>query len=328
MTKLLKDHKTCIMWLIALFLMFIITGECSRKQDQIFTIGIIDGSNRSSSGIKAFEQGMTELGYIEGRNIKYIYRDVDERDTMDVDAAIKDILSQNVDMIVTEGTGITSQCKKNEEVANLPILFCNEPAPVEAGLVENLQHPGGNMTGVQMADTITKFLEYMKSIIPQSDTCYVPYNPDEKMFITEFTNLEKATIQLDINLMLRTVHSVDEVLKTIEGADENIDAVILMPSLTLNPANSEISHAAIKKGIPIGAPMNLDESILIRLYSDPSDSGKQVARMAEQIYQGMKPADLPVETAEIKLVVNLNTAKTIGITIPDSILVQATTIIR
>jgi len=101
-----------------------------------------------------------------------------------------------------------------------------------------------------------------------------------------------------------------------------------MPSPTFNPACSEIVRAAVSKGLPTGAPLLLDESILISFYSDSFDLGKQAAGLAKQINLGIKASDLPVETGEVKLIINLKTAKTIGVTIPDKILDQAATIIR
>jgi len=176
-------------------LLFIIIAGCPRPQDKIFTIGIIKSSQKLRV-IQGFKEGMTERGYIEGRNIKYIFREIDEKNEQDVNEGIKEFFAQDVDILVGE-TG--SACLRGHKLIKgtaTSLLFLGEARPVEAGLVKSLTHPGGNITGVRTPDTIPKALECMKLSIPSLNNIYVPYNPYDKISVTEPENMEQAASHL------------------------------------------------------------------------------------------------------------------------------------
>jgi putative ABC transport system substrate-binding protein len=124
------------------------------------------------------------------------------------------------------------------------------------------------------------------------------------------------------------VPTVEEAVAAIENLPEDIDAISRLSSPTLDPRNNELSQAAIKQGLPMAAFIPMDEAVLLYLSINMLELGKQAARLANQIRQGAKPADLPIETPEFYLSLNLKTAKAIGLDIPDEILHQANTIIR
>jgi putative ABC transport system substrate-binding protein len=156
----------------------------------------------------------------------------------------------------------------------------------------------------------------------------VPYNPDEEVLIAVLGDLDEASSQLGVELLLGEVRSVEEAVAAIESLPEDVDAIFRIPSGTLDSRNDELSQAAIERGIPMGASLPLDEAVLFTLAGDLFDTGRQTARLANQIRQGARPADLPVETAEFSLTINLKTAEAIGLDIPDEVLLQADTIIR
>jgi putative tryptophan/tyrosine transport system substrate-binding protein len=328
MAEISKYIKTNgIIWAIALALVLITAGSCQAPY-KTFMVGIAGSVQVDPRTLKGFKEGLAELGYIEGKNIKYIYREINENNERDIDDGIKAIMAQKVDIILTFG-GITSlHCKELVKRTNIPLLFIGEPWPVERGLVERLSHPGGNITGVRSPDVVLKALEWLKMSIPEAKKFYVPYNPDDDISVVELAGLKQTADQLGIKLVFHEVHSIQEVLKRIEGLTEDIDAIFMMPSPTLNRAGSEISCAAIKRGMPTGSSLKFDGSILILFSNDCFQTGKMTARMAHQINMGLKPSDLPVETSEVQLTINLRTAEKIGLKISDEILSQATTIIR
>ena len=133
---------------------------------------------------------------------------------------------------------------------------------------------------------------------------------------------------MGIEIVPGDVHSVEEAVAAIESLPEDINAIYRIPSPTLDSRNNELSQAAIKRGLPMGSGLPLDEAVLLTLSTNLFDVGKQTARMADQVFLGTKPGDLPVESGEQTLVINLKTADAIGLHIPDSILQQADTVIR
>jgi ABC-type uncharacterized transport system substrate-binding protein len=164
--------------------------------------------------------------------------------------------------------------------------------------------------------------------VSETDKVYVPYNPNDEPSTAALDGMNIAASRMGIELVLDEVYSVEEAVVAIERLPGDIDAIFRIPSPTLDQRNHDLSQAAIKRKLPICASLPLDESVLLTLATDLSEMGKQAARLADQIFQGIKPADLPVETGEVFLTINLRTAETIGLYIPDEILVQANTIIR
>jgi putative tryptophan/tyrosine transport system substrate-binding protein len=318
-------EKAVIIWACLLNLLFIIFGGC-KAPEKIYIVGIASELSETDQSIKGFKAGMDELGYVEGKNIRYIFNRILESDKQKADAAIKELLAQHIDLLITMGNLMDLRAKKL--VADLPVLFIANASPVEYGLVESMNHPGGNMTGITPADSIPKALEWLTRVVPKVKKIYLPYDPNDVVPLIDVSTLNKAAFQMGIELVPHQIHSVEETVEAIKGLPKDIDAVFMVPSGTLNLRNIELSKAALSRGIPTGASLLLDESVLVTFTSDFVNAGKQAARLAQQIFQGAKPADLPVETAEVKLIINLKTAEKIGLTIPDDILAQATTIIH
>jgi len=327
MTKIFKYRgKTRAIRSIVLSLLLII-GGC-KAPAKIFTIGIASHLSINAPILEGFKKGMVELGYIEGENIKYIFKSVPETDEQNIDAGIKELLNQDIDLLLTTGRETALRAKQLVKGSDIPVLFNSNPWPVETGLVENLNHPGGNLTGIRFVNAIQKSLEWLTMITPGVKKVYVPYNPDDEFPAAVLSDTAETASQLGIKLILHKIYSVEEAVKAIEGLPEDVDAVFMIPSPTLNNRSIELSRAAIRRRIPMGVGHLSDEDVLITFTNDYFNAGKQTARLAHQIFQGAKPADLPVETSEVELIINLKTAEKIGITVPDDILVQATTIIR
>ena len=317
--------RACIPFALELCLLLMTIGGCKAPPD-IFTVGIVAYADSVATGREGFKDGMAELGYIENENIRYVNVFLSENNDQMTDLKIKELLSQDVDLILTSGPIIL----KSKEIlkGDLPILFGGDAYPVESGMVRSLKHPGGNITGVKTADNISKALEWLTTIANGAKKVYLPYGPDDSMSIRVLSELNKAASELGIELVIQKVSSVEETIAAIEDLPKDIDAVFMVPSKILNPRSNELNRAAIKRSLPTGAAIKLDEEVLVTFSSDFYNVGKKTARLAQQIQQGAKPSDLPVETADTLLIINLKTAEKIGVMIPDSILAQATTIIR
>jgi len=315
---------------ISLFLILnLLLTACggTHTQDRPYTIGIVSYVSVLDPVIDGFKAGMTELGYVEGENVRYIYDGVVDPTPQAIDAEIKNLLAQDVDMLVPVGNLTTLRVKQAVEGTDIPVVFGSVIDPVGEGFVESIAHPGGNLTGTQGTSNSSKTLEWLVKITPEAHKVYLPYNPDDEISMSLLPGLEKTASQLGVELVPGKVQSVEEAVTAIENLPEDIDAILRIPTPSLYP-NDELSQAAIKRGIPMGASLALDEAVLITITGDLFGMGKQTARIADQVIQGIKPADLPVETADFISTINLKTAAAIGLDVPDEILLQADNIIR
>jgi putative ABC transport system substrate-binding protein len=310
-----------------LILILIVFCGC-KNREKVFTVGMAMHTSVHLPVIEGFKAGMAESGYIENKNIRYVYDGVIGDDLKVIDTEIKKLLSQQVDLLLTTGNKVSLRAKKAVEGTDIPIIIGASSRPVEEGLVDSLQSPGGNITGVRVADSMPKLLELLALVVPEKKKFYLPYNPDDQVSIVSLEGLDDAASQLGVKLVTQKIHSVEEAVAAIEALPEDIGAIYRVPSPTLDARNFELTQAAMRSGIPVGSVLPLDESVLITLASDLFVTGRQAARIAVQIMHGAKPADLPVETAEAHLTINLKTAEKLGINMPDDILARANNIIR
>lgn len=312
--------------------LFIIAGllatACGGQTQKPFTIGIVAETAAFTPIHGGFIAGMAELGYVEGKNVTYIYKGPIGSNVEVVDAEIKNLLDQKVDLLVVVSMLPTQEAKKAVAGTDIPVVFVPAHAVVENGLVESISHPGGNLTGIQAGNEIPKSVEWLVKITPNAKKIYLPYNPADETSTEFLPILDKIASQLNVEFVPGEVKSVEEAVAAIESLPVDIQAIYRIPSPTLDPKNSELSQAAIKRGLPMGSFARLDEVMLLTVAIDPVETGKQGARLIHQIRQGIKPADLPVEMAEFDVTLNLKTAKAIGLNIPDELLRQADKIIR
>lgn len=323
------SHKFNIITAVVLSLLLLFLGGCNKKEEEkIFTIGIAVHTAVHLPIVEGFNTGMTELGYVEGKNIRYIYSAVlgDNKETFD--SEIRKLLSQDIDLLLTTGSDVSLSAKKILKDTDIQILFCASVDPKIYGLIENQRHPGGNITGIKVSHTSSKLMELLTQIRPGIKEVYMPYNPDDEILSVNITSLNETASQLGVNLVTMEVHSVEEAVRAIKSLPEDRGVIFRVPSPTLDDKNSELSREAIKRGIPMGSVLPLDESVLITFAPDFFSMGKQAARLANQIIHGIKTADLPVEVSGADLTINLKTAEKMGINIPNNILLQAKKIIR
>jgi len=311
---------------VLFFFSFILYGFNSKEK--VTLIGIASTVSLQSEIMEGFKAGMTEAGYIEGKNLKYLYRDIAIPDEKHIDNAIHELMSQSIDLLVSMGYEVDFRAKVFANETGTPALFMASLQPVEKGLVESIRHPGGNITGVKVADSVPKALEWLLKIAPDTELVYLPYNPEDLISGDVIGQLGTISQQLGIELRVQKVQSMEEALADIETLPEKISAVFLIPSPTLDICGDELNRKAVKRKIPLGTAISTDKSILMSFINDFFNAGKKASRLARQILSGVKPGDLPVETAETSLILNVKTAEEIGLSIPGAVLIQASVINR
>jgi putative ABC transport system substrate-binding protein len=316
--------------ILILILTGLLLAACGgvQAQDKTYTIGVINYDPGLEKTFEGFKAGMAELGYVEGENVTYIYNGVLAPDPQVIDREIESFLAQDVDLFFTMGTEPTLRVKKAVAGTDIPVIFAPVINPVKEGVVDSIRQPGGNVTGVQLGNDIPKALEWLLKLAPEATKVYTPYNPEDGVSVTSVASLSEAASTLGVELLLDEVHTPEELAAAIETLPRDV-AFFIVPMPSLEPMSNFI-EIAVKRGIAIGStnPAHLEVGALVTYGLNLLSMGEQAARLADQALQGTDPADLPVETAEYFLNINLKVADAIGLDIPDEILRQADTVIR
>jgi len=281
--------------------------------------------------LHAFRQGLSELGYVEGRDIVIDYRHEDRSlDRLPEAAAELVALRPNVLVGVTTNAAIAVK----KAAGPLPVVFMGVTDPVNSGLVASLANPEGNATGVtNMAAILSgKRLEYLKATLPGVTRVAVLWDPKAPGSVPQWEESKQHAKSLGLTLYSMEVSSTDRYESAFARAVESGNAAVWV---TLNPlANSNqlrIAELAAKYRLPSVCARSdyADNGCMMSYGPSYSFEGRDVARYVDKILKGAKPADLPVEQpTKFELVVNQKIAKRLGIGVPPAILLQADRVIK
>ena len=285
----------------------------------------------NTKGYEAFQNGLRELAYNEGENIALEFRSTEARDLRLADLAAG-LVRLRVDVIVAAGTPAVLAAK--QATATIPIVMLAAD-PVETGLVSNLDRPGGNITGLSFSeqDTSAKRLELLKEAIPSATRVAVLTTPTNNPTSSRILgDTERAARALGVQIHSLPLHGPDNFAKTFATMTaRRIDSIIVLPATLPFVHRTRLVALTIRNRLPamfwrrefadIGGLMSYgpDQPVMYR----------RAAEYVSKILQGAKPSDLPVEQpSKFELIINLKTANALGLTIPQSALLQADEVIE
>ena len=298
-------------------------------------IGYLVGSLSSAgdqSRIEAFRQGLRELGYIEGKSILIEYRSAEGKADRFPSLAA-DLVRLTVELIVTAGPLPTRAAK--EATSTIPIVMANDPDPVGNGFVASLARPGGNVTGLSnLAPEIGgKQLELLKEIHPKLSRVAVLGTSTQPGTAQRLRELEAAAAAFGVKLQYLDVQSSKDIASAFRAANkEGADAVLIMVAGVVAGANrTQIVELALRNRLPVifQSRGSVEAGGLMSYGVRISDLDRRAAIYVDKILKGAKPSELPVEQpTKFEMVINLKTAKQIGLTIPPNVLTRADRVIR
>ncbi len=304
-------------------------GKSDDQKDDKVTVGIINLVPIFDKLIDTYKAGMHELGYVEGENITYIYNgptgNIDA-----IDAEVQKILDAHVDLILSVSTPVTQVVKRMTEETQIPVVFLPITDPIGSGLVDDLSHPGGNMTGIMSSRSGGKQLEWLHVFVPSIKRIYIPYNSDDTSPTSAVQSMLESAKTLDIDVVLAETTDREAVLAALQDIPDDIDAILVVPDSVVGNLFEDIIAVANARKIPVAgtAPEQAELGALLCLGADPTEMGRQVARLSQQILKGIAPGDLPIEASEYYITLNLKAAEFLDITIQDYTLNLANKIIR
>jgi putative ABC transport system substrate-binding protein len=324
---------------VGIFTIFIVLTVCwARAQAQqpgkIFRIGFLDPSTASGMAglVEAFQQELTKLGWIEGKNFTIEYRFAEGKPERQPELA-EDLVRLKVDLIVVTGAA-PALAAKNASTA-IPIVMASGGDPVGAGLVASLARPGGNVTGLSsLGELNTKRLEILKDAVPKLARVGLLWL-SARGIGQDLQMKELRPVALALKLKLEEIETQRDA-KGLESAfqtakEKQVGAIMTTATRTFSAERKRIVELAVKYRLPAIYFQKefVDEGGLMSYGADFDDLYRRAAVYVDKILKGAKPADLPVQQAtKFEFVINLKAAKQIGLTVPPEVLARASRIIR
>ena len=313
------------------------------KRKEPLHVGILQNVKHLDQIVDGFKQGLTEAGYEEGVDIVYDYQNADGSSTK-AESITREFLTRNVDLILAVTSPAVEAAWKamEEEGKSVPIVFTNGLGLVESGFLASYESSGKNVTGVVPDDieVTVKKLEFLKAINPDAKNFGVFFGSPPPSGATAGTlnALREQAPKLGLRIVeypvtvpaAQSTAEITRIAQTIKPGD--IDAIITIPDVVSNFQNNP--KVLIELGKRVKAPVSfltaprVIEGGLLAYSQDYIVFGKQAAAMADKIFKGVRPEDIPIETSKKNLlIINLKTAKEMGLTIPESLLFVADQVI-
>ncbi len=312
-----------LLLVLSITLGIVLSGCRMPHPPQTYTIGVVNPTPIMEPVLAGFKARMTELGYVEGENTTYLYDGPAPKD--ELERVAQSHLDEGVDLILALTTPGAQAAQKATSEHAVPVVFVPVTDPVGAGLVSSLREPGGNLTGITTGGSAPKRLEALLQVVPEAERIYLPYNPGDKSATSVLEQLAPLEDPLGVELVLYEAADTEAVEAAIANIPDDVDAIFIGPDSLVGSLYADWVKAAIERELPLsGSSVSHVEAGMLLSYSyDTVAAGRQAARLADQIFKGAAPRDLPVETSEFFLSLNLKTARAIGLDIPDEILSQA-----
>jgi len=289
-------------------------------------------ASADASRSEAFRQGLRELGYVEGRNIMVEYRFADGN--LDrLPALATELVELKVDVIIAAGGGLIGRAAKSA-TGTIPIVMTNVEDPIASGLVVSLARPGRNVTGLsaQIPELSPKRLQIMKEMVSTLSRVAVLWNSAYPEKATEFKQTQAAGKVLGIQIQSLEAQSANEIDNALDATTKgHAGALLILPDPLTNTYQARIVELAARRRLPTMFTQRppVDAGGLMSYGPSYADLFRRAASYVDKILKGAKPADLPVEQpTKFELVINLKTAKALGLTIPPSLLGRADELIQ
>src|SRR5215471_13292051 len=304
----------------------------AQQSGRLPTIGFIASGTPETQGhfVTAFMQRLLELGWVEGRTVALQVRWADGRSERFTEFAAE-LVRLKVDIIVTPSTPVVIAAKQASSA--IPIVFAGAGDPIGSGLVASLARPGGNVTGLsqQSAELAGKRLALLREVIPGLRRLAIIANVENPPSLLELTELERLTSGLGIETTKLVTRRPEDIALGFQSLKSAVDAVYTVNDPVVNSQRVRIITLALVRRLPTmyGLREFATSGGLMSYGPDLPSLFRRAAEMADKILRGAKPADIPVEQpTKFDLVINLFTAKAIGVEVPSTVIAHADEVIE
>jgi putative ABC transport system substrate-binding protein len=305
----------------------------ARAQQPAAVVGVLFAGSPEASFSSAFSKGLSEMGFVEGGNVMIEYRWA-ENQTDRLPALAAELVRRDVAVIFAAG-GTTAVAAAKASTATIPIVFSIGGDPVKTGLVDSLNRPGGNVTGVSFtnAELTAKRIGLLHELLPGARRFAALVNPDDQHTAAAVTvDAQAAAMAIGWSIEVLTADSNREIAASFASiAQKRVDALLIGPSPLFVSRRAQIATLAARHALPVihFARAFVEASGLMSYGSSIADANRLGGIYVGRILKGQKPADLPVQqSVKFELVINLQTAQTLGLEVPPSLLARADEVIE
>jgi putative ABC transport system substrate-binding protein len=329
-----RDFVVAVVALLALGVAAASLAAEAQQAGKVYRIGYLSTPTRASVErvLQAFLRTLRELGWVEGQNLTIEYRWA-EGDVERLPDFAAELVRRKVDVIVAPA-GSAALAAKNA-TSSIPIVMIFSSDPVEMGLVASLSRPGGNITGTTLTpgpEIFGKQLQILKETIPHASRVAILSNPADPSFATQVREVEATARSLRIRLQHVEARGPEEFDNAFAAmAQERAEALLVAGTSTFLAHRARLAELAVKGRLPTMYSFreNVEAGGLMAYAVNMTDFIGHAAVYVDKILKGAKPAELPVQQpTKFEFVINLNTAKSLGLTIPQSVLARADDLIQ
>jgi putative ABC transport system substrate-binding protein len=305
----------------------------AQQAGKAWRVGMLDTTSitLNAANVGAFRAGMQQLGYVEGQNLVIDYRSPDGR-LERLPELVAELIQLRCDVLVTRGTPPALAAKR--AAGAIPIVMASIGEPVEAGLVESLPRPGGNITGLSAFTTelTQKRLELLKELVPGIARVALLDNMSNGSVPAQWDETKLAAQKFGIEALLFDVRKPEDIPPAFAAAvDKRVDALSVGNDSVVIASRRTITQLAARHRLPTvyASREYVDADGLISYAAHYPDLYRRAASYVDKIFKGAKPADLPVEQpTKLEIAINLKTAKALGIIVPPTLLARADEVIE
>jgi putative ABC transport system substrate-binding protein len=303
----------------------------AQPPEKLHRVGMLERTSTAinAANLEGLRQGFRELGYVEGKHFAIEYRSADGRDDR-FPALAAELVRLKVDLILTRGTPATLAAKN--ATGTIAVIIIGVGDPVAQGIVTSLARPGGNLTGLSpmVTETYAKRVELLRALVPRAARIAALFNMGNPAIPPQWREVEVAARSLGMQAQLLDVRKPEDLGPAFEAAVRQRADALVVGLDTLTQANRQhIVELAAKHRLPAIYATSEFVGGLAAYGVNYPDTYRRAASFADKIFRGAKPADLPMEQpTKFELVMNLKTAKALGLTIPPSLLLQADQVIQ
>jgi putative ABC transport system substrate-binding protein len=301
----------------------------AQQPGKLPTIGFLGTVTQSTWPVEAFAQRLRELGWIDGQTVTVEYRWAEGHSDR-ITAFAAEFVRSKVDLIVTGGNAVAAA---KQATSTIPIIFAVAVDPVGSGFVDSLSRPGGNITGLSLQgpDLASKRLELLREIVPGRRRLAIMVNVGYVAAKQELAQVQAAAAALGFDSVVLEIRQAQDIAPAFDGLNDRADALYVVTEALVSSNAARINTLALGERMPtiFGTREGIQAGGLVCYGPNLSALFRRAAEFADKILRGAKPGDIPVEQpTKFELIVNLTTAKALGLTIPPNLLALADEVIE